>query len=77
MYQATMYTISEAAGNLGVSEALIKKFITMGLLTPINDGYAPKLTSYNFRRLTRIVDLYEKSYSPESIETILNNGVTA
>lgn len=77
MYQATMYTISEAAGNLGVSEALIRKFIMLGLITPVNDGYAAKLTSYHFRRLTRIVDLYEKSYSPESIESILNYGSNA
>jgi hypothetical protein len=74
MYQTALYTIPEAAGNLGVSEALIKKFISRGLVMLVNDGLAPKLTSYNMRRLIRVVDLYEKSYPLDRIETILNQN---
>jgi len=76
MYHTALYTIPEAAGNLGVSEALIKKFVSQGLVTLVNDGMAPKLTSYNMRRLIRVVDLYEKSYPMDSIESMLNHGAT-
>ena len=73
MYSANMYTIPEAAFNLGISIELVTKFINLGLVTPVKDGKALKLTSYNFRRLLRAVDLYEKSYSPENIEALINH----
>ena len=68
-----LLSIKEVAGDLQVSEALVQKFIKKGLIHPIyDDDIAPKLTSYGKRQLSRIVDLYEKSYSTESIEYIIN-----
>ncbi len=69
----TLQSISEAAYRLGVSEALIEKFIKKGLLTPIQDETTLKLTAYGFRRLARILDLYEHSYPFDRIEYMLNN----
>jgi len=73
MYQGRMLSIQEVARNLKVSEAFIDKFIKMGLVTPVIDGRAPKLTSYHFHRLTKAMELYENSCSYEKIETILNH----
>lgn len=73
MYQSNLYSLNEAAMNLGISLDLVYKFIQMGLITAVNDGQAPKLTSYNMRRLIRVIDLYEKSYSPDRIEFMINN----
>lgn len=73
MYQQRMFSIQEAASNLMVSEAFVDKFIKKGLITPINDGRAPKLTSYHYHRLLKAMELYESSYSYESIEAMLND----
>jgi len=68
-----LYTIDDAARQLAVSKALIHKFIKMGLVIPdMSDPEETTLTPYGLRRLTYVVDLYEKSYSTESIEVLLN-----
>lgn len=73
MYYSETYSIAEVATDLKLSEDLIKKFIKKGLIVPVNDGLYPKLTRYNIRRLLKIVDLYEKSFSTDSIEYIINH----
>ncbi len=73
MYQSNLQPIHEVAAHLGVSVALIEKFIKKGLVVPVVDDKAPKLTPYGMRRLRQVVDLYEKSYSLEKIENLLNN----
>ena len=73
MYHSNSLSVQDVANNLEVSEALIIKFIKMGLIVPLNDGSTPKFTTYGMRQLRRIVDLYEKSYSHESIEYIINH----
>jgi predicted DNA-binding protein YlxM (UPF0122 family) len=73
MYYSETYSIQEVANDLEVSEDLIKKFIKKGLIIPVNDGLSPKLTRYNIRRLLKVVDLYEKSFSTDSIEYIINH----
>ena len=73
MYQHSLHPLPEAASNLGISVALIQKFIKKGLIIPIEDDKAPKLTAYGLRRLMQVVDLYEKSYPMEKIERLLNN----
>lgn len=73
MYYSETYSIPEVANDLKLSEDLIKKFIKKGLIIPVNDGLALKLTRYNIRRLLKIVDLYEKSFSTDSIEYIINH----
>jgi predicted DNA-binding protein YlxM (UPF0122 family) len=73
MYYPETYSIPEVANDLELSEDLIKKFIKKGLIIPVNDGLSPKLTRYNIRRLLKIVDLYEKSFSTDSIEYIINH----
>ncbi len=72
LIQNHLIPINEAAKSLAVNENLIVKFIHQGLLFPVNDGATQKLTPYGYRRLARIIDLYEKSYSTESIESIIN-----
>jgi len=68
-----LYTIDDAAKQVAVSKTLVNKFINMGLIIPAkSDMETPTLTPYGLRRLTYVVDLYEKSYSAESIETLLN-----
>ncbi len=68
-----LYSIDDAAKKLAVSKALIYKFINMGLVIPAEkDPSKPKLTPYGLRRLMDIVQMYEQSYSPESIESIIN-----
>ncbi len=71
--ESTLQSISEAAYQLGVSVALIEKFIKKGLLIPIQDETTLKITAYGFRRLARILDLYEHSYPLDRIEYMLNN----
>ena len=73
MYYSETYSIQEVANDLEVSEDLIKKFIKKGLIIPVNDGLSLKLTRYNIRRLLKVVDLYEKSFSTDSIEYIINH----
>jgi len=73
MDSSRLVSISDAASSLAVSEAYIDKFIKLGLVTPVKDGRTEKLTSYGFRRLMRIIDMYEKSFSTDYIETALNH----
>jgi len=73
MYQPNFVSIQDAASSLKVSEAFVKKFIKKGLITPVSDGRAPKLTTYHYHRLARAMELYENSCSYETIETILNH----
>ena len=68
-----LLSISEAASYLNVSEALVQKFINMGLVKPVVRNKKIKFTGYNLRRLISAVDLYEKSYSPDTIEFMLDN----
>lgn len=73
MYQTQLHSIPETAHSLGVSEALVERFIKKGLVTPVEDVTAPKLTEYGIRRLNRILELYENSYSFDTIEKALNH----
>jgi hypothetical protein len=74
MHLKKSITIRDASIYLNISEDLIKKFITLGFIKPMdNDGTSIKLSAYNLRRLKQVLDLYEKSFSPEKIEVILNN----
>jgi DNA-binding transcriptional MerR regulator len=70
--QKDLYEISEAAYQLGVSVDVIKRFIRMGLVFPVNKQ-GMKLTRYGIRRLKTVLDLYEKSYPLERIESVLNH----
>ncbi len=72
MYQNQLHSIPETAHSLGVSEALVERFIKKGLVTPVNDVTTPKLTEYGIRRLNHILKLYENSYSFDRIEKALN-----
>ncbi|GEM_PF-2350797 len=74
MHQANLYPLQEAAKNLGISESLIEKFIKKGLVIPIRDKKARKLTPYGLRQLRRVINLYEQSYSLDLIERLINNG---
>ncbi|KAA3611132.1 MAG: hypothetical protein D8M58_14250 [Calditrichaeota bacterium] len=73
MQNPQLISISDAANSLQVSEALVDKFIKLGLVKTIQDGRLPKLTPYGIRRLTRIVDMYDQSFSTEKIENALNH----
>ncbi|HHJ51567.1 MAG TPA: MerR family transcriptional regulator [Caldithrix abyssi] len=73
MVHSNLRPINEVAANLGVSVALVEKFIKKGLVVPILDDKAPKLTPYGMRRLRQVMELYEQSYPLEKIETLLNN----
>ncbi len=73
MESQNLYTLNEAADQLAVSQDLVAKFINRGWIVPVKDGKGQKLTPYAFRRLNRIIDLYERSYSLERIETLLNH----
>ena len=73
MHLSHLHTITDTAVHLGISEALIIKFIKKGLVTPVKDATAPKLTGYGIRRLSRILDLYERSHSLDNIEQMLNH----
>ncbi len=73
MESQNLYTLNEAADQLAVSQDLVAKFISRGWIVPVEDGKRQKLTPYAFRRLNRIIDLYERSYSLERIETLLNH----
>ncbi len=73
MASQNLYTLNEAADQLAVSQDLVAKFISRGWIVPVEDGKRQKLTPYAFRRLNRIIDLYERSYSLERIETLLNH----
>ena len=70
--QSELYGINEAAMQLGVSVDVIKRFIRMGLVFPVNKQ-GMKLTRYGIRRLKTVLDLYEKSYPMEHIEAYLNH----
>ncbi len=70
--QGKLYEINEAASQLGVSTDVIKRFIRMGLVFPVNKQ-GMKLTRYGIRRLQMVLDLYEKSYPLERIEAYLNH----
>lgn len=71
MNNVDLFSISEAANSLQVSEDLVQKFIHMGLVTTVKEGQAKKITSYGMRRLLRAMDMYEKSYTTEHIEKML------
>lgn len=73
MLQTTLYSLPDTATRLGISEAVIDKFIKKGLITPVADASTPKLTPYGLRRLTRILELYEHSCSLDHIERALNS----
>lgn len=73
MQRSNLHTISDSAVQLGISEALVSRFIKKGLITPVHDATTPKLTSYAIRRLSRILDLYEQSCSLDHIEQKLNS----
>jgi hypothetical protein len=68
-----LISIKDAASNLDISEELVFKFIHLGLVKPIVESSSMKLTKYNMRRLTQVIDLYEQCYPPETIEFRLNN----
>ncbi len=70
--QAELYGINEVASQLGVSSEVIKRFIRMGFVFPVNKQ-GMKLTRYGIRRLRMVLDLYEKSYPLERIEAYLNH----
>ncbi len=70
-----LYSIEEAASNLEVSEALIRKFIQQGIVVAVEQGRAKKLTAYGVRRLSELLHLYEQSYPLESIERKLNDQI--
>ena len=73
MNNSQLVSINEVADSLAISVALIDKFIRLGLVTPVTEGRASKLTPYGMRRLTRIIDMYEKSFSADRIEQALNH----
>ena len=66
-------SLLEAANSLEISVALINKFISLGLVKTVKNGHYKMLTPYGIRRLGRVVDLYEKSYSTAGIEAELNH----
>ena len=71
MNNVALYSISEAALSLQISEDLVQKFIHMGIVKTVKEGPIKKLTSYGMRRLHRAIDMYEKSYSADHIEKML------
>ncbi len=73
MQNIQTYTVPEAADNLAVSEAVVNKFIKKGLVPVRQKGGLKLLTPYAYRQLVRILDLYEKSYSTDGIEQMINN----
>lgn len=73
MFNSKLISLTEAACLLEISEPVIVKFIKRGLISSVLRGNARMLTPYGIRRLTRIVDMYEKSFSIELIEKELNN----
>ncbi len=70
--QSELYGLNEVAQQLGVSTEVVKRFIRMGLVFPASKNNM-KFTRYGVRRLQRVLDLYEKSYPLDRIETILNH----
>ncbi len=73
MNRNQLTSITEAAENLHVSEALVRKFISQGLITPVYDEKKPGLTPYNYRRLIQAVDLYEQCIPGDRIAVMLDN----
>jgi len=73
MKNSGLTSLTDAAQSLEISISLVNKFINMGLVNTVKDGNFKMLTPYGFRRLSRVIDLYEKSYSPDSIEAALNH----
>lgn len=68
-----LLSIEDAAYNLQISEELVLKFIESGIVKPIIESSTMKLTSYNLRRLSRAIQLYEQCFSFDKIELCLNN----
>lgn len=73
MEDLRLTTLVDAANSLEISVALINKFIRLGLVKTVKNGHYNMLTPYGFRRLSRVIDLYEKSYTPARIEAELNH----
>ncbi len=73
MQDSLLISITDAANTIKVSEALVDKFIKLGLVSTIQDGHSTKLTPYGIRRLLRIVDMYDQSFSTDRIENLLNH----
>lgn len=67
------HTIEQAANNLGMSTALVEKFIKKGLVIPVQNEQALILTDYNLRQLERAAALYENSCPFDRIELHINN----
>jgi len=73
MNDSRLKSLAEAANSLEISLSLVNKFINLGLVKTVKNGNYLMLTPYGFRRLSRIVELYEKSYSTDNIEAVLNH----
>ena len=73
MNNSRLTSLSEAANSLEISLSLVNKFINLGLVKTVKTGNYNMLTPYGFRCLSRIVELYEKSYSTDSIKAVLNH----
>ena len=73
MSNSGLTSLADAANSLEISVSLVNKFINLGLVKTVKNGNFKMLTPYGFRRLCRVMDLYEKSYSPDSIEAVLNH----
>lgn len=73
MESSRLITLTDAADSLEISVALINKFIRLGFVKTVRNGQFKMLTPYGIRRLSRVVDLYEKSYPPAYIEAELNH----
>ena len=70
--QTDLYELNDVGQQLGVSPEVVKRFIRMGLVFPVQKNNY-KFTRYGVRRLQKVLDLYEKSYPIELIEAILNH----
>jgi len=73
MNKSQLTSLEEAANFLEISVSLVNKFLNLGLVQTVDSGSYRMLTPYGFRRLRRVIDLYEKSYSTETIEAALNH----
>ena len=73
MSDSRLVSLADAAETLEISVALINKFIRLGFVKTVKNGQFKMLTPYGIRRLSRVVDLYEKSYPTAYIEAELNH----
>ena len=73
MNDSRLTSLADAANSLEISVSLVNKFVNLGLVNTVKNGSFKMLTPYGFRRLSRVIDLYEKSYSPDGIEAVLNH----